>query len=480
MTPRHVILRQPHMAHLVDLPALAAMDDATLAALEAFMGFCAKHHVSDPGEGDFAAFAALEHRSAEDLDRLSDALQALGLSDAVLDPLRAARDAAVQKAAYAMRAPGPLARPRARKVSLRVDELPGEWQATLRRLRDAGSFAPSIQDRLEQRIGMFAWSAREAGEPIDLACAAARHALTNDLERRSIALSDDGTPRYAYLRTAWEEMLRFATAHGCGEATLSALRAGWADLTQRELRQNPLKKAKVQKAGTSSSLIKKGFGLLAAAAEKPTPNLRHGARNDAAAVGLGTVVPARPEDVVRHHVFGRGLFYEPAEDRYRFRYVPSKTRKRAPAEPLDLLLLKDFNPFFEALILQDHDRSYLDALRTAAIAQKRPLYVRPDGLQCAYGWYSRAWSRHAGTGGQIARTLINDEFAGGPADEDEIEELGFDPTGEFAIRVGMIANHHSSPKTAQKYRSDLSQRKSFRSAQDAMKRRAAALDMSDL
>ena len=139
--------------------------------------------------------------------------------------------------------------------------------------------------------------------------------------------------------------------------------------------------------------------------------------------------------------------------------MPQKSGRNRNPKPLNLLLERHFNPFIEALILQDNDPAYLDELRGAAIAEHRPLYVRPDGLQCPYGWYGRAWSRHAGTGGHIARTLINDEFAGGPIDDDEIRELGFDPSGEFAVQVGMIANHHSSARTRSKYRSDLSKSK---------------------
>lgn len=62
-------------------------------------------------------------------------------------------------------------------------------------------------------------------------------------------------------------MLRFAMAHGYDEATLSALRAGYDHLAQREARQDPLKMAKVQKAGTSSCLLRTAFDLLAAAGE---------------------------------------------------------------------------------------------------------------------------------------------------------------------------------------------------------------------
>lgn len=359
MRPRTALLRQPHMAHLAEHPSLAAMDDATLAALEAFMAFCAAKGLTNPGEGDFAAFAELENRSVEELDRLGDALRELGLPEDMLDMLRAARDARARRAAYAVRPPGPLPVPRARKVSLRIDKLPEAWQATLGRLRAAGAFAPSILDRMEQRLGMFGWSARQAGHPIDLACADARHALTEDLTERSVRRGDGTEPRYAYLRSAWEEMLRFATAHGYDEATLTALRAGYEHLARRQARQDPLKMAKIHRAGTSSGLLRTASDLLAAASEKPTPNKRHWARNDAAAIGLGAVIPARPGDVFVNHVLGRGITYEKETDQYRFRYIPQKSRRNRKREPLNLLLERHFNPFIEALILQDNDPAYL-------------------------------------------------------------------------------------------------------------------------
>ena len=40
MTPRHIILRQPHMEHLIDLPELTDMPDDELRALEQLMAFC--------------------------------------------------------------------------------------------------------------------------------------------------------------------------------------------------------------------------------------------------------------------------------------------------------------------------------------------------------------------------------------------------------------------------------------------------------
>ena len=462
MAPRHVLLRQPHMAHLLDHPTLDTMPHRELEALEAFMAFCAAEELDDPQVGDLRAFAKLRAQAPENLDHLAGALGQLGLPERFM---LAAHDAA-EELRHRKEFRGVSQAPRRsyyRTVSLPPDSLPADWQETLRRLRVSEIFAEPILDRMVSRLGMFAWSAQRGGHPVDLGCVTALQALYNDMRARSAA-KNDGTPRWAYLRSTWEELRRFAVAHGLSQATCDRLGATYAELAQLEQQQAADKWAKVERAGTASGLLADAEVLLARASNAHLPHIRHARRNGAVAIAIGVGVPARPQDVVKHHVFGKGIYFEAGWGCYRFRYLPQKTRGKNP-EPLDILLNPHWNVFIDALILQDQDSRYLGELRAQVISSNRPLYVNYDGSPCAYAWYSSAWENVAGTGGTIVRTLIYDEMA---------------DLGEFGIQYGRAANYHRSERIPAKYRSGNALRKSYEVAQNALIRRGCDDDISDL
>jgi hypothetical protein len=191
-TPRHVLLRQPHMAHLLDHPALDAMSDAELRALEALMHFCAAQGLDDPGAADIRACAQLCGQAPEHLEHLAGALVHLGLPEGYLAAVRVALEALRHQAEFRGVTQVPQ-RSYARTVSLPPEALPPDWQRTLRSLRADGRYAPSILDRMERRLGMFAWTAQQGGHPVDLASLAALRAFYDDLRGRS-AEKNDGTP----------------------------------------------------------------------------------------------------------------------------------------------------------------------------------------------------------------------------------------------------------------------------------------------
>lgn len=419
MTPRVVLLRQPHMAGLRDhfATALDAMSDAELRGLEAFMRFCAESRIPDPTKADINAFAELGEQSPKLMLSLADALHRIGLSEACTDA-RVVAEARRHRMSFKGVTKG-ANRAYARRVSVPIDQLPEAWQATLKRLRLEERFAPSVWDRMVSRLGMFAWSAERAGLPLDLGNTEALKALYVDMRERSKDIQrrrdekngqvrSDYTPRWAYLRSTWEELRRFAKNHGLPSAVYDQLTETYSELTALESRQPAEKIVKARDAGSRMDLYRTAEQMLADASLKDHPHHRHALRNRAAAIALGCAVPARPEDVVSHHILGQGITFEPGRNAYRFRYTPKKTRF-STGQKINIPLLPTWNKFIDAVILQDQDPRYLGQLRAKAIDEKRPLYVQYDGTPAAYAWYSRMWERVAGTGGQIARTLIYDD-----------------------------------------------------------------------
>jgi hypothetical protein len=225
---------------------------AGLWALEAFMGSCAAEGLEAPDETDIRAFAQLQAQAPEDIGRLGVALDALGLGE-----MYAAATQEVERSVrHRVDFKGISKVPRRtyeRSVSVPPDALPGDWHQTLRRLRATADFAPSILDRMEGRLGMFAWSADRHGHAVDLSDIEALKAFYGDLRHRSAA-KNDGEPRWAYLRSTWEELRRFAPAHrlvrggrgaavdqlqGAGAARAVAERAEVHEAAERGDRERP-------------------------------------------------------------------------------------------------------------------------------------------------------------------------------------------------------------------------------------------------
>ncbi len=417
MIPRHRLLQAPNMAHLRDHPALAAMCDGELSALAAFMEFCAEHRVSDPDGADIQAFARLSGQAPDSIRDLRVALHRLGLGQDLIDEIDAVQEAQSHKASFNGIPQGPR-RDYTRTVSVPVEELPMDWQKTLRRLEIEGEYSAGILTRMKSRLGMFAWSARQAGHPADLANTDALRTLYADMRTRSIERlreqarkagfdEDIDEPRWAYLRSTWEELRRFARAHGLPEEVIDKLSVTYSHLVAKEGRQPALKLAKAKEAGTRPQLLRKAEKMLAQAETLKLPQMRHALRNRAAAIALGCAVPARPGDVLAHHVFGAGITFEPGRNGYRFHYKADKTAGSTGAD-INIPLMPWWNKFIDALILQDDDESYLGQLRAKAFAERRPLYVQYDGTPAVYAWYSRMWVIVTGTGGHIARSLIRD------------------------------------------------------------------------
>ena len=465
MIPRHALLIQPNMAGLRDHPAVTAMPDPELRALAAFMEFCAEHRIGDPRAPDIRAFATLEGQAPDALGNLAEAFDRLDLPKAMARAARETAEAQRHRLFFKGITKG-VNRAYTRRVSVPVEALPAGWQKTLQRLHLTGEFSTSILDRMERRLGMFVWSAQEAGCSIDLGDTPALQAFYTDMRARSAA-KNDGTPRWAYLRGTWEELRRFARAHGLPQEVWDKLSTSYDELVRLEGRQEALKIAKARAAGTLHGLLQEAEEMLAKAAHEKHPQMRHALRNRAAAIALGCAVPARPEDVRAHHILGVGVTFDSGRGAYRFRYWPTKTKGAKP-RPLNIPLRPTWNKFIDALILQDQDPSYLGALRAKVMSEHRSLYVQYDGAAAAYPWYSRMWRIVAKTGGHIARTLVYDEGAA---------------VGETGIQYGRAANGHAPEgNIVAKYRSERAAQALVARGQDVMAGIDGGLqeDISDL
>lgn len=206
---------------------------------------------------------------------------------------------------------------------------------------------------MEQRLCLFAWSAREAGLPADLTSPPALRALYQDLRSRSVGKNGDD-PRFAYLRSTWEDLNRFAIALGMPDCERKILTDTLNELERLEQGQSPRKFSWLASAPQASDLIHRAGQMLEEASVPTRPDHRHARRNAAAAVALANILPARPGDVYTHHVFGKGLYFDPGRGAWRFSYTPTKTRSLIP-EPLELRLDPFWNRFIDALILQDQE-----------------------------------------------------------------------------------------------------------------------------
>lgn len=425
------------------------MPDDELAAIGRLMRFCSEQGLDDPDAADIRAHAALDGLDHDGMVVLERGLAILGASASLTDTIRIEAGKLCHRAEFA--AISFASRPRTRRVSVAPEELPQLWQDGLRSLRDERAFAPSILDRMQQRLCLFAWSARRAGKPVDLASVPALKACYADLRSRSME-RNGGRPRFAYLRSTWEEFDRFAAAIGLPDAARQVISNTLNMLRRCEDGQSARKFAKLAGAPDASNLIRLAGEMLDEAGTLQQPHHRHAARNAAAAIALGIAVPARPGDVHAHHILGRGVFFDPGRAAWRFDYLPGKTRSSIP-EPLELRLDPFWNRFIDALILQDHDHRWLGELRHMAITRQRPLYINYDGSACSPRWYSRIWAEHVGTGGHIARSLIYDEMA---------------DLGEFGLQYARLANHHRSDTIPKKYRGQAAVKKSIHRGQDAM------------
>ena len=481
MTPRvRALLRKPHMVGVAQLPGIDDVTADEIEALEPFVAFCAEHRVTRPKAADLRAFLTLSSppdasgpvkRAVHDgLARLAELERVFYKLDFGAALIAAARkvDEEVRHSGFFRGYNHGIRRNYARTVSLPVAELPLEWQTTLRDLRRKQVYSLSILDRMERRLGMFAWSAERARRPVDLEDPEAECALYDDLIDRSRAKAIRGgedpataQPRWAYLRSTAEELKRFAKYLGVSDATEGRLDCNYRGFTGLEQRQTPLKMFAALQAPDLPVTLAKARIELEEAQAIPKAALRHQHRLKACARGITVACPPRARDVVDRMFWGKGVFYRPETNSYAFKYAQSKN-----GIVLDIGFEPSFNLFFDALLLGDNDRRYLPALRDRAIAQhRRPLFLRYDGDPVGYGWFGRTWDEAIGSSSHLARTLLQTFLA---------------DLGETGLDYGRRAAGHRSHRALEEYRDEHARQISARKAAGAFSDRARSLSPDDI
>ncbi|MDG2454105.1 MAG: hypothetical protein P8M63_14930 [Paracoccaceae bacterium] len=482
MSPRiRAILSKPHMAGVAQLPKITCVTAAELEALEPFVGFCAHHRVSAPTAIDMRAFLTLATPAKHSEDSrtqawVKDPLKQMDLLERVLRKLDFSTDLLVSAASVqeefqhqgAFRGHNHGARRRyTRRVSVVVEHLPEAWQETLRKLRRDRTFALSILDRMEQRLGMFAWSADQVGHPVDLANPEAECAFYDDLIARSTAKAirdgedqNSAQPRWAYLRGAAEEIRRFATHHGVSPQDMERFDRNYRGFALLEERQTPLKMFTALQAPTLPVTLAKAHIQLEDANATANPSHRHQRRLKACALGITVACPPRARDVVDRMFWGHGVFYRVETNSYAFDYSQSKV-----GHELKIGFQPSFNTFFNALLLGDNDPRYLPQIRDQAIAQRRPIFTRYDGEPVAYGWFGRAWDEAIGSSSHLARTLLQTFLA---------------DLGEPGLAYGRDAIGHRGHRHLSKYRDENAKKISAANAANAFSARAETLSPDDI
>ena len=138
MPPRHIILRQPHMEHLIDLPELTDMPDDELRALEQLMAFCVDQELEDPQAPDIRAYCALNDQSSADIEILGSAMRRLDMPEEFLVEVKEIA-ADVRYRAEFRGITNERNRDYVREVSVAIDALPADWQVTLRKFHSKHS-----------------------------------------------------------------------------------------------------------------------------------------------------------------------------------------------------------------------------------------------------------------------------------------------------------------------------------------------------
>lgn len=401
-----LLLCAPHMEPFALHPSAALPSDTQVEALEPFARWFDTDGPDEIELADCEGFARLHDYSSARLGNLAEALAVFG-DGSIVQLMRVVSQRLENAETFRGITKG-RNRDYRRKVSVPVSELPADWQEALSDMkagveRGIRAPAPSIYTRLENRLCMFAHAATMSGHTVSLADVPAVRAFYDGLTKRS-ADKNEGTPRYAYIRTAIEELHRFARYCEMDLSVVERLHRTLRDLAEKEEGQKPKKWTAIDKAPPRNALREGALEQLYNAENIKPPVQRYAARNIALARALSCYDPARPEDFC-HHSFGETVFWEEAEGAYRLQYTVRKTR-RSSRQKIDALLPVWMNQFFDAVILQDASPSMIDLLRAKAIRDRRPLIAHYDGSRASYRWYSRVITPIIGTGAHAMRAIV--------------------------------------------------------------------------
>jgi hypothetical protein len=448
---RRRLLAKPTWQYFLHRPGLDRLSTPALLAADGFFDFTVEHELEDPGPQDIAAWA----RSAGDddfgvlLDRLAEAMTvcAPDLVDRIAEARRSGPPAIPAAPAGATVAPEPAPvcwdpiapptrkPPRPRRVSVAPWELPDRWQSDLRHMAlgiPRNGVAPSIEivKRLRDKLCQLAWSAGQAGLPVDITADTVDRYL-GDLRARGTA-GRNGL-RWATLRASIEELHRFARYAGYPHEIVALLGRQRALLEARENMQRGLKFARMARNGnTTLGLLDRADALLESAATQLDPKKRHRLRNAACILGIYSIAPLR--NASADLVFGDTLHWR--GKRWVIDITISKTRAHNP-DPFVFAFQPQHGAFIDAVLLGDAHPSLLPRLREEAISGQRQLFILPDGKPTAKTYIPRIFKVVTSDSFTATRTMLHTDLA---------TSLG--PAG---FEMAMTACHRESSEVARKH-----------------------------
>jgi hypothetical protein len=448
---RRALLAKPTWQYFLHRPGLDRLSTPALLAADGFFDFMVEHGLDDPGPQDIAAWA--RSAGSDDfgalLDRLAEAMAvcAPDLVDRIAEARRSrpcpTATATVEPtgppdpppARWDPIAPPSRKPPRPRRVSVPPWELPDRWQSELRRMAlgiPQNGVAPSIDivKRLREKLCQLAWSARQAGQPVDISAETVDRYL-GDLRARGLA-GKNGL-RWATLRASIEETHRFVRYAGYPEDIVALLGRHLALLEARENMQRALKFARMAKNGnTTLGLLDRGNALLDDAVKHADPKKRHRLRNAACILGIYPIAPLRNASC--DLVFGVTLQW--LHERWVIDTMIRKTQAHNP-EPFVFALQPQHGMFIDAVLLGDHHPRLLPWLREEAVSRRRQLFVQPDGNPTAKSYIPRIFKLVTGDSFMATRTMLHTDLS--------------TSLGAAGFEMAMTACHRRSSEVARKH-----------------------------
>ena len=406
MLRRHEILAKPHWQAVAGHPVLPALPLEELRALDSLVDFMRMHGCASLTGSDCRAWARL-NGGPDGLEQALRAVEATEGPDAPeLGALRTARDMFAARMDYAS-IPREPRRAYSRTLSVAVADLPAKWQSRLediRARRDDGEFrlADDILERMTRKLCQYAHHMGQIG----LDCELTLGGLQAFYDFETTRISNRGAPlRPSTILNTFSDLRYYMRLSGDYPADLIAeigrLLEKLGDRAEAVVSQKYAALAKID----VKAIRPRAQDILDSVAKYTNPAQRHIRRNRAVALAIPPTTPLRRE---WHELrFGRDLVW--ADGRYRLRdYKLRKTRNRWWREPYPGSVHPDVQHFVDAVLLQDEDPKYLDALRVRAETESWPLFSHPDGSLVAENYVSQVWSAELGTGAHIARTIVYD------------------------------------------------------------------------
>ena len=435
MTTRQTILAKAHWQPVATLPALNTMPVADLVALDSLVLFMRAHACAELDEADARAWSRLEG-GMDSLARAACAVEALEGADAPdLPALRAALDSSAAKHAFGSISKEPQ-RTYRRVTSVPEDQLPSRWLDCLERIEakrfdGAIAMADDIFARLKRKLCEYCRFVRSEGLDDDITLEGLRAFLLYETTR----ISNRGAPlRPATVLNTFSDLNKYMQLSGDYASTSLPEEMGKLVEKLRDAADGMTARKYAALARIDvKTILPKAQAMLDRSVHLENPAQRHIQRNRALAIALPPMTPLRRE--WHELVFGRDIVF--ADGRYRFRdYKLRKTRHRRRRETYPGSVHPSVQHFVDAVLLQDEDEKYLDALREKAESDQWPVFMHPRGEDVSVNYVSQVWVSILGTGAHIARAMIYDILFA----------LGID-----AARGGMIMNDHQSRQAADEY-----------------------------